>query len=170
MIKFSPQKSISHALIIICALVSIIGFININFLNQFSLHSFALQEGIYALISQSTLFQFLHGNFLHLFMNSYFLFSAGPEVEARMSKNNFLYFFVSTTIFIVVAFLLFSSGFSHVVGISGFCMALLAYLAIDLYSTRHPAFNNIIMMLVINIGIGFLPGISFIGHFFGAIW
>lgn len=170
MLKFQPTKSISHALIIVCVFISIIGFINTSFLNQFSLHSFVLNQGIFSLVSQSALFQFLHANPIHLFMNSYFLFSAGPEVEARMSKNNFLYFFISTTIFIVVAFLLFSPKFSSVLGISGFCMALLSYLAIDLYFIRHRAFNSIIVMLVINIGIGLLPQISFIGHFFGAIW
>jgi len=55
---------------------------------------------------QVLLFQFLHGNMLHLFMNSYFLYSAGPEVEARMSRDRYTWFFITSTIFIATALLI----------------------------------------------------------------
>jgi membrane associated rhomboid family serine protease len=85
-------------------------------------------------------------------MNAYFLYTAGIELEARMTQNRFWYFFMTSTIFVVVALLLFSPG-TNTIGISGFCMALLSYLWMDLYTTRHPMQNQILMMLVINIGI-----------------
>ena len=74
-----------------------------------------------------------------------------------MSQSKFLIFFVTSTIFIVVGILAFGNLFTQTIGISGFCMALLAYIAADLYNTRHPGFNNVVMMLVLNIAIGFAP-------------
>ena len=118
---------------------------------------------------QVLLFQFLHGSFLHLFMNSYFLYSAGPTLEARMSRDRYTWFFITSTIFVASALLIFQP-YANTIGISGFCMALLAYLWMDLYTTRHPIASQILVMLVINIGIGLVPGISLIGHLFGAIW
>ena len=49
-------------------------------------------------------------------------------------------------------------------------MALLSYLWIDLYTTRHPMASQILVMLVINIAIGLTGNISFVGHFFGALF
>jgi membrane associated rhomboid family serine protease len=102
-------------------------------------------------------------------MNSFFLYQAGPEVETRMSRSRFLAFFVTNTLFVAVA-LWFLSPFSLTIGISGFCMALLAYLWIDLSTTRHPLAPQILTMLLINIAFGLFGGISFVGHLFGAIW
>jgi membrane associated rhomboid family serine protease len=49
-------------------------------------------------------------------------------------------------------------------------MALLAYLYMDLQSTRHPMAGQVLIMLVINVAIGFTPGISLVGHAAGAVW
>lgn len=162
MLKLSFKKSISHAMIVICVIISIIGFIMPNFQFMYSFHSDALSYGIIDFLMQSVLFQFLHGGIIHLLANSYFLFIAGPSLEARMSKNNFLLFFILTTIFIVIALLLFSEPNSRTLGISGFCSALLAYLCVDLYTTRHPQTYEMITLLVINIAIGLMNGISFV--------
>lgn len=85
-----------------------------------------------------------------------------------MSSTHFIRFFVSSTIFVAIALALFSSG--NTIGMSGFCMALLSYLWIDLYTTRHPLANQILIMLALNIFLGFSGNISFVGHFFGAVW
>ncbi len=168
MIKFNPQKSVSHLLIIICIVISILGFISQQFFYSFALNSAVLMNGdIFQILSQVAMFQFLHGDVIHLLFNIYFLYTFGPEIEARMSKDKFITFFILTTLLVAVAITQFSSGIT--IGISGFCMALLAYLAMDLYATRHYAFNNIVIMLIFNIAIGLFAGISFTGHFFGAI-
>lgn len=168
MLKFQPTKSISHALIVICIIISIFGFLSEEFLYKFGFKSAILAYGnIFEIISQTAMFQFLHGNILHLLFNIYFLYTFWPEVEARMSREKFLWFFGFSTLIVAAALTQFSSGIT--IGISGFCMALLAYLAADLYSTRHYAFWNIAMMLVFNIAIGLFAGISFTGHFFGAV-
>jgi membrane associated rhomboid family serine protease len=118
---------------------------------------------------QVILFQFLHGNMMHLLANTYFLYTAGPMVESRMSRDRFLWFFMGTTVFLAICLHLFSP-WSVTIGISGLCMALLSYLWIDLYTAKHPMANQILIMLALNIGLGFVGNISFVGHFFGAVF
>ena len=86
-----------------------------------------------------------------------------------MSPGRFRIFFLLNTLFVALALWLFAPD-SLTIGISGFCMALLSYLWIDLYTTRHPMASQILVMLVINIAIGLTGNISFVGHFFGAVF
>jgi membrane associated rhomboid family serine protease len=169
MFPFYPSRSLSHALILIMAVVSLIGFADARIIQVFGFHFDGLSLAhIPGLIASIISFQFLHGNLLHLALNGMFLYQAGPEVESRMSRRRFIQFFISATLFISLALALFSDALT--IGMSGFCMALLSYLWIDLYTTRHPMANQILAMLVINILIGFSGNISFVGHFFGAVW
>lgn len=69
-----------------------------------------------------------------------------------MSRDRYTWFFITTTVFVALA-LLILQPYVLTIGISGFCMALLSYLWIDLYTTRHPAASQILIMLLINIGI-----------------
>lgn len=113
------------------------------------------------LLGQVFLYQFFHGGWMHLFFNSYFLYSAGPEIETRMKRKEFLQFFIGGTFFVAVS-LWFFAPYSLTIGISGFCMALLSYLYMDLQRIRHPLANQILTMLIINILIGFTGNISFV--------
>lgn len=169
MIPFYPRRSLSHLLILIMIIVSLIGFMDSRIISVFGFHfSYLSIDTLPALIASTVSFQFLHGNTLHLLMNSIFLYQAGPEVESRMSRKRFIQFFVSSTLFVAVALALFSDG--NTIGMSGFCMALLSYLWIDLYTTHHPMANQILIMLVLNVLLWLSGGISFVGHFFGAVW
>lgn len=165
-----PRKYTSHLLILISAIISFIGFIFPTFQGIYGFHVFhILGWDIFSVVTQVTLFQFIHANIIHLFMNSYFLYTAGPLVESRMSRDRFTAFFICTTLFIALA-LYFLAPLALTIGISGFCMALLSYLWIDLYTQRHPMTSQIFIMLIINIGIGLVPGISLVGHAAGALW
>lgn len=169
MIPFYPLRSRSHLLILIMVVVSLIGFTDARIISIFGFHFYGFSiETLPALIASTVSFQFLHGSTLHLLMNSIFLYQAGPEVESRMSRTRFLQFFVTSTLFVAVALALFSDA--NTIGMSGFCMALLSYLWIDLYTTRHPMANQILIMLVLNVLLWLSGGISFVGHFFGAVW
>lgn len=170
MFPFFPQRSLSHLLILICVAISMLWFLFPQFVSLYGMNSYYYMTGNYiSLIVQICLFQFLHGWVVHLLANSYFLYTAGPEVEARMSRDRYTWFFVSSTLFVAIALLVFAPR-SLTIGISGWCMALLSYLWIDLYTTRHPMAPQILAMLAINIGIGLVPGISLVGHLAGAIW
>jgi membrane associated rhomboid family serine protease len=69
-----------------------------------------------------------------------------------MSRDRYTWFFITSTLFVAIALLIFAPQ-SLTIGISGWCMALLSYLWIDLYTTRHPMAQQILIMLAINIGI-----------------
>jgi membrane associated rhomboid family serine protease len=105
---------------------------------------------------------------IHIFLNSYFLYQAGPEVESRMDRREFLSFFLGNTLFVALCLWHLSSGLT--IGISGFCMALLSYLYMDLQATRHPMANQVLTMLMINVGLGLFGNISFVGHAAGAVF
>lgn len=167
-IIFQPKKYISHLLILICIFVSLFGFIKPEIIQMFGF-SRASDWNFIHLFLQIILFQFLHGNLLHLFLNVYFLYSAGPELEVRMKKRRYIYFFITSTLFVAFSLFIFSPS-TLTIGISGFCMALLSYLWIDLYTLRNPISNQILIMLIINILLGFSGGISFTAHAAGAVW
>ncbi len=170
-IPFYPLRYLSHLLIVICVVIAIVWFIFPSFIGYFGLHRIPLViEAIPYFMGQIVFFQFLHGSGLHLLMNSIFLYQAGPEVEARMDRKWFITFFLSSTAFVALCLYLFSEQGSNTIGISGFCMALLSYLWLDLSRIRHPMANQILIMLVINIAIWFSPGISFVWHAAGALW
>ena len=168
-IPFYPTHYISHALIVISVIIAVLGFLFPFLKSYFWLHAIPVYlDTLPFIFGQVALYQFLHEDVLHIFMNAYFLYSAGPEVESRMTRREFLLFFLGNTIFVAVALWLLSSGLT--IGISGFCMALLSYLYMELQSTRHPMANQILIMLVINILIGLTGNISFVGHAAGALW
>lgn len=167
-IIFQPKKYISHLLIIICIIVSIFWFLRPELIDMFG---FARRSdaNLVHLFLQILLFQFFHGNLLHLFLNVYFLYSAWPEIEVRMKRKKYILFFITSTLFVAISLFIFSP-LTLTIGISGFCMALLSYLWIDLYTLRNPASNQILVMLVINILLGLSGGISFTAHAAGAVW
>lgn len=168
-LPFYPRYYISHALILISVIIATLWFIFPWLTAFFWLHAIPLiPETIPFAFGQLLLYQFLHGDILHIFMNSYFLYQAGPEVESRMTRKEFLYFFLGNSVFVAVALWFLSTWYT--IGISGFCMALLSYLWMDLSTQRHPMANQILIMLVINILLGLTGNISFVGHFFGAVF
>ncbi len=134
---FYPTRFFSHLLILICVLVTGISTFVPN-LEMYGMSGFFLSTRDYGqFLLQLIFFQFLHGGIFHLVMNSYFLYQVGPEVEMRMSPSQFRLFFVLNTIFTTGALLIFAPNVSTI-GISGFAMAILTYLYVDLLSVRHP--------------------------------
>lgn len=169
-IYFNPKRSISHLLILISVVISFIGFAIPQIVNTYGFHRGFLEQGDYlAFFVQLVLFQFLHGGIVHLLFNSYFLYSAWPVIETRMSRDRYIGFFISSTIFVAVALYIFAP-LSLTIGISGFCMALLSYLWIDLRTIHHPMAGQIGFMLLVNILIWLDGSISFVGHAAGAVW
>lgn len=168
-IAFYPKHYISHLLIAISVVVAFLGFLFPILKSYFGLHEIPLfLETIPFLLGQILLYQFLHGDILHIAFNSYFLYQAGPEVEARMSRSEFVRFFLANTLFVAGCLWFLSDGLT--IGISGFCMALLAYLYMDMRAIRHPMAWQILVMLIINILLWLTGNISFVGHAAGAFF
>lgn len=169
-LPFYPKRYISHFFIVIAVGVSLFWFLFPEFVLRFWLHRVPLiPASIDNIFFQIIFFQFLHGGLLHLFLNSYFLYQAWPEIEARMRRNTFIHFFLFWSIFVALSLWLFSP-YSITVGISGFCMAFLSYLYMDLSRIRHPHANQILFMLIANVLLWLYGNISFVGHASGAIW
>ncbi len=141
----------SFIIAIACIAVSLFGFIDPKFIQLFGLHYNFYNDDLFSIVSQISLFQFLHSGVIHLMLNCYFLYSIGPMVEARMKKNEFLYFFLFSSI-VVIGFLTFFSN-GTTIGMSGFCMALVSYLWLDLKGVNNPAAQQMGILVVLNIAI-----------------
>jgi len=105
---FDPIQSRSHLLILIMVIVSFYWFIHPDFIDTYSFSRDWLMEwDIPRFILQLTLYQFLHGDLLHLFLNAYCLYSIWPVLEARIKRNNFDLFFLANTFFVAAALWIF---------------------------------------------------------------
>lgn len=160
---------ITFLLIIVSVIVTVIAWKNTALIRYGMNRDFLARHDFESFWKQVAMFQFLHGDVLHIVMNSYFLYSAGPIVEQLLWSGRYLVFFITSTLF-SVSILYYFAPRQNTIGISGFCMAILSYLWILLFTTGSSGANEIGTLLIINIAIGFLPGISLVGHIAGAIW
>ena len=112
--------------------------------------------------------QLLHGSILHLAFNVLFIWYFWNAVERLIWYKKMLLFFVLNALFLWVLITFLSPA--NTVWMSWFAMAVLAYYTLQLYSIRHPEYTWWITALVINIAIGFMPGISLLWHLWGAIF
>ncbi|MCK9272889.1 rhomboid family intramembrane serine protease [Candidatus Gracilibacteria bacterium] len=162
------NKTISNSLILISLIITLLSFIS-NSILQFGMNLYFVMMGNYiGVLAQFSLYQFLHGGFLHLLSNSIFIYLFGNQIEALIGKNKYILFFILNTIFVGISLLFLSSG--NTIGISGFAMALLAYYFLELKGRNHPDYKGALLFLIINISIGLGSNISFVGHLSGAIF
>jgi hypothetical protein len=77
-------------------------------------------------------------------------------------------FFILNTFFVGIALLFLSNG--NTIGISGFAMAILSYIFLELRSRNNPEYKSAGVFLIINILMGLGGNISLVGHLSGAIF
>jgi len=148
-------------------LVTMISYVKPTLL-VYGMNPFFLYDGNYVgLLMQFFLYQFLHGGILHVLSNSIFLFMFGNQVEVLMGKTKYYLFFIVNTVFVGVSLLVLSSA--NTIGISGFAMAVLAYIFLDLRGKNNPEYKSAGIFLIINIAIGLTGNISLVGHLMGAV-
>jgi len=122
---------------------------------------------------------FLHGNWLHLALNAYALFLFGPLLEHRLGTLRFvILYLVAGVAGGIAAMLAPGPPGMTLVGGSGALFGMLgAILASNLRSgrnfmevMRHPGTRTILILLAINLGLGFLlPMVSNSAHIGGLI-
>lgn len=162
------NKTFSNLLILLSVILTGISFIMGDVL-VYGMNSFFLAQGLYMEVAiQFLLYQFLHGGILHLLSNSFFLYLFGNQVEGILGRNKFILFFFFNTLFVGVSLLFFANG--NTIGISGFAMAVLSYIFLELRSRGNPEYTSAGVFLFINIAIGFTGNISLVGHLSGAIF
>jgi rhomboid protease GluP len=118
---------------------------------------------------------FIHGGLLHVFINMYSLFAIGPVVERFFGPRRTLGLYLLSG----VAGVLLSFAFSPYpsVGASGAIFGLLGSLGVFLYQNRSafgPAgkmqLRRIVIIALLNLGLGLSPGIDNWGHLGGLIF
>jgi membrane associated rhomboid family serine protease len=100
-------------------------------------------------------------------MNTVFLYIYGNLIEMLLWKKLYLLFFVLSTVIVTATITIFSSA--PTIGLSGFTVALLAFLFMGLRSTNHPEAKAAWLFLIINILAWLYQHVSFSWHFGWAI-
>jgi membrane associated rhomboid family serine protease len=114
----------------------------------------------------SNLGHFSHTAPMHIVFNVIILLQIGTLLEPKLGATKF----IIITLLIWGLLIAISSPFNThpSLGFSGILMGLVACTAI-LFRHSSAIFQNLGSLVVINIFIGFLPGISFVMHLWGAI-
>lgn len=109
---------------------------------------------------------FSHFDFLHFLMNMVVFSQISPFLERALSHLQYIVSILAIWLLTVFIAQPFVTDFS--LGFSGILMGVIAMTAI-LYWHITPLRQQLLLMTGINVLIGFLPGISFLMHFVGAI-
>ena len=162
------ERSLTNTLVFLSVAVTIATQFNPELL------SFAANAGkfygysIGQIASELLFYQFLHGGFFHLLSNAFFLVYFGPGLERLMGTKKYLLFFLGNTVFVYGGLYVFTRY--PTIGISGFCMAILAYTACLLVEKRSPEARGAFFMLGLNILIGITGPVSLVGHTMGGLF
>ncbi len=119
-------------------------------------------------------YMFLHGSFLHLCVNMYSLYILGTQIETFVGRGKFLAIYLISGLGGGLASALLSGETAFSVGASGAIFGLMGALLFFCYYYRTYMGNalksQIIPLIVINLGIGFLvPGIDNYCHIGGLV-
>jgi len=106
--------------------------------------------------------QFLHGGAMHVAFNSIFIYLFGNQVENLLGTKTYIIFFIFTAILIWVWLTAINAW--NTVWISWFCLAVLTYYTLALWQRGNIEYKWWITAIIVNLAIGFYPGISFAGH------
>jgi len=159
--------TLSNSLMFLCLIFTVLS--TIIDLRLFGMNAYFYDGWNYLYwILQMFTSQFLHGSPLHLMMNAFFVLYFWNVLERLIGEKKMIVFFILNTVFLWVCLTLFTNA--NTIWISWFAMALLSYYTLELYRRWNPEYTWGVTALVINIGVGFYPGISLIGHLWGAIF
>lgn len=169
---FAPKKPIMTYFFIA---INIIAFIfeilsNGRFIDDFALYGPYVKDKEYYRLLTTV---FLHGNLIHLICNMYSLKIIGTQVESFFGKIKFTIIYLLSGI--TGSLLSMLLNFESVsVGASGAIFGLLGALLFFGYNYRaylgNYMVNNILPVVVLNLGIGFiLPGIDNFAHIGGLV-
>ena len=162
--------SFSKILVVCCIIMTGVSFVvpeifvlwmNTYFLDRWIYHIYLLQ-----FFSSS----FIHGSIFHLLFNSVFVYYFWEHLEKILWIKKFIVFFCLNALFIGLGITFFSATGSNTIWISGFALAIIAYYTLHLRAIGNPEYKGGITAIVINIAIGILPGISFLGHALGVVF
>jgi membrane associated rhomboid family serine protease len=111
---------------------------------------------------------FLHIGPLHLVLNMLALLVFGSELERTLGRWRYLALYFLSILGGAAAIQLFGNPFAPVAGASTAIYGLLGGLGV-LMLARRQDIRGLVTLLVINVLISFLPGVSLIGHLGGLV-
>lgn len=119
----------------------------------------------------------VHGGPFHIFMNLYFIWQIGQLYEKLSGPISFLAVYVVSVLGGSIACLLFGDVFTGVVGASGGGFGLMGAILAMMYARvgsvravmRSQFGNQLVILLLANVAISFLPSVSALGHFGGLV-
>ena len=122
--------------------------------------------GIYS-VPEFIIFQFLHLSPLHLLSNVIFWILIGPAFEAIIGLRRAALFCLIASLGIYASIHIFSTA--SVAGMSGLLLAILWALTVIYYRSGNPEYKSMLLLLAINIVIGFVGNVSLTAHAAGAV-
>jgi membrane associated rhomboid family serine protease len=112
---------------------------------------------------------FLHAGLLHIGMNMYVLWVLGPQLERLFGRFRFAALYIAALLAGSLGVML-AAPLEPTLGASGAIFGLLgAAAAVQLANRVNIWQSGLGTLILINVGISFLPGISWAGHFGGLL-
>lgn len=172
-IKSKIQTPVTYAVIFICMIIEILfQYISITYGESYA---FVLLGVDYKLLTigmhqywRLITYGFLHGGFLHLFVNLYSLKIIGGYFERSYGSLKFLLMLLSGILVGGLAHDI-MAGNTFAVGLSGGIYTLFAIYIIDAISKGAYRSNAFMAMVCINIALNFMGGVAWQTHLGGAI-
>ena len=109
---------------------------------------------------------FSHFYVFHFAMNAIGLFLVGRILEPLLGSKKFFIVFFAITLCTTVGMEYFSP--SPALGSSGVLLGIFIFLGI-LVRQNTKFFHSILRLTVLNIALGFIPGVSLVGHIMGVL-
>ena len=166
--RYVTDYKTTNILIGICAVVYLM--MNPQITGRFGLYAVPLSaQGYYRIITCA----FLHGSPTHLLMNMMSLYNIGTFVENRLGDRKYLTVIAASILTSGLAVVMLSPTGTITIGFSGVIFGLFgAFVAIMIRTGaihNEAVMSTVLRMLVPNIIISLMPGVSWQGHLGGLI-
>ena len=164
------RSPVTLTLILICVAVYILQMMNPNLTSQFGLYAGSLSaQGFYRIVTCA----FLHGSLEHIFVNMVSLYNIGSYVEEYMGSKKYIIVVLVSLLTSGLAVVFLSPPRTLTVGFSGVIFGLFgAFISIMIITGaihNRSVYSMVMRMLIPNIIISIMPGVSWQGHLGGFI-
>ena len=153
---------------VVCIVVFVLQILGFMPIERFALLPSAVKSGqVYRILTGAL----MHGGLEHILANLFSFLNIGSYCEMNTSKKSYSLAIIISMLLSGISVTLFSTGYT--VGFSGVVFGILGYFAVLLYKDDGQWDRNDIYlvgrMIVPNIIISFMPGVSLAGHAGGFI-
>ena len=148
---------------VLCIIVFILQLMNIVTVEKFALLPSAVKQGQFYRILSGAL---MHGGFEHIAANLISFVNLGTYCELNTSKKSYSLAILFSLILSGLSVVMFTEGYT--VGFSGVVFGIMGYFAVLLYKDDGEWDSTdaylLARMIIPNIVVSFMPGVSLAGH------